>query len=292
MLGLYAETSIHAGTGQNIGVIDLPIQREAHTGWPCIFGSGMKGALRDRAENRHYEQDKDWVLDAFGPSIAIGGVENAGAFLISDARLLLMPMRSLTTHFKWVTCPAIIHRFYQDECRFLGKKPDVQNINSLDTIDDDKVIVVKKSTQNHVHLNEFRFQIKENDSLHGFMERILLLMGDVTLRSSLEQRLTVVSDDMFSHLCRATPVTPHIRLDSHKTVVDGALWFEESLPSDTLLYCGISATDTRRPGSNLKASDLLKNLEDNVFPASDSYLQVGGNETVGMGWCRVSIVKS
>jgi len=32
ILGLLAQTSIHAGTGSNTGVIDLPIQREGHNG--------------------------------------------------------------------------------------------------------------------------------------------------------------------------------------------------------------------------------------------------------------------
>ena len=52
ILGLLAETSIHAGTGQTVGAIDLPIQREKHTNWPCIYGSAMKGALRAQAESR------------------------------------------------------------------------------------------------------------------------------------------------------------------------------------------------------------------------------------------------
>ena len=43
LLGLIAETQIHAGTGRATGVIDLPIMREAHTGWPCVFGSAVKG---------------------------------------------------------------------------------------------------------------------------------------------------------------------------------------------------------------------------------------------------------
>ena len=47
---LVAETSIHAGASESEGAVDLPIQREKHTGWPCIYGSGMKGALRALAE--------------------------------------------------------------------------------------------------------------------------------------------------------------------------------------------------------------------------------------------------
>lgn len=52
ILGLLAQTSIHAGTGQHTGAIDLPIQREGHNGWPRVFGSAVKGALRAHAEER------------------------------------------------------------------------------------------------------------------------------------------------------------------------------------------------------------------------------------------------
>lgn len=63
LLGLLAETSIHAGAGQSGGVIDLPIQREAHTGWPVVYGSAVKGALRALAE----ENNALWLKIVFGP---------------------------------------------------------------------------------------------------------------------------------------------------------------------------------------------------------------------------------
>ena len=95
LLGLLAETSIHAGAGQMAGVIDLPIQREAHTAWPVVFGSAVKGALRTLA----HEQKAPWLTAVFGPETT-NASDHAGALLVSDARLLLLPMRSLTSHFK------------------------------------------------------------------------------------------------------------------------------------------------------------------------------------------------
>ena len=52
VLGLMAQTPIHAGAGKANGVIDLPIQREAHTAWPCIYASSVKGGLRELARER------------------------------------------------------------------------------------------------------------------------------------------------------------------------------------------------------------------------------------------------
>ena len=42
ILGLLAETSIHAGTGRGMGVVDLPVAREAATDYPVIVGSRLK----------------------------------------------------------------------------------------------------------------------------------------------------------------------------------------------------------------------------------------------------------
>ena len=45
MLGLLAETSIHPGAGRSMGVVDLPVAREASTHYPVLVGSSLKGAL-------------------------------------------------------------------------------------------------------------------------------------------------------------------------------------------------------------------------------------------------------
>ena len=43
---LVAEAPIHAGSGSEVGIVDLPIQRESHTGFPKIEGCGnQRGVL-------------------------------------------------------------------------------------------------------------------------------------------------------------------------------------------------------------------------------------------------------
>ena len=72
----------------------------------------------------------------------------------------------------------------------------------------------------------------------------------------LTKRLVLVSDVMFSHLVQAaTPVNAHIALDSAtKTVTGGALWYEETLPPETLLYVPLVAVKARRKESALDAA--------------------------------------
>src|SRR5690625_4475045 len=106
LLGLLAETPIHVGTANGSGVIDLPVAREAVTDYPVIPGSGLKGALRNLFLNSGGNVD-----DLFGRP------DRAGALIISDARILLLPVRSLHGAYRWVTSPYILERYMRDARR-------------------------------------------------------------------------------------------------------------------------------------------------------------------------------
>ena len=107
MLGFLAETPIHPGAGRGIGVVDLPVAREASTDYPVIVGSSMKGALRDKAKTVGMAD-----MDA-----RFGKQDHAGDLVVSDGRLLLLPVRSLTASYRWATCPHLIERYRRDLAR-------------------------------------------------------------------------------------------------------------------------------------------------------------------------------
>lgn len=282
ILGLLAQTSIHAGTGSSTGVIDLPIQREGHNGYPCIFGSSMKGALRTRAEA---QSSKERVKCVFGPDTN-NASDHAGAIMVSDARLLLLPIRSLTSQFKWVTCPAVLKRYQQDAQRF-GQKPAFDNITQ--SLTESNALVSTQATAGNLFLEEYRFTATQHD-LSKIITALAKLMGTADAEADLQRQLVIVSDDMFAHLCQhATPVNAHIAIESAtKTVKSGALWYEETLPPETLLYVGLSATKARAQGAEMPAESILGAVT-GLF-TTKPWLQVGGNETVGMGWCAVQVL--
>lgn len=295
LLGLLAETPIHAGAGHSFGAIDLPIQREAHSDWPCIFGSAVKGALRTRAHDRQMDADDQAVI--FGPDPKDNKAsEHAGALTVSDARLILLPIRSLTGHFKWATCPALLRRLKKD-LRRLGLESEALKVPEPPK---DKALIQqepapkegasKTKSQNRetsLFLEEFRLDVERRD-LTQLIEALARVMPGEDAKKLLENQLVIVEDDLFSHLARyAVPVAAHVRIDNDtKTVADGALWYEESLPPETLFYVGLTAWRARKKGAQQNATEVLKTCLDSLF-GEHAYLQVGGNETVGMGWCRV-----
>lgn len=281
IIGLLAQTSIHAGSGQNTGVIDLSIQREGHNGWPCIFGSAVKGAVRTLAE----DQGNGQIGSIFGSEANITEA-NAGAVAFGDARLLLFPVRSLTSQFKWVTCPAALRRYQNDAAR-MGFAIDCA-IPEV-TWTEELALVAEAQANNRLFLEEYRF----NTQLHDLSQTIKVLRELMPEQDAdnLNKQLVIVSDDMFSFIVQhATPVNAHIAIDTEtKIVMPGALWYEETLPPETLLYFPLSAAGTRKKDEKLDA----KSIRDEVFKLfsgeNGAWLQVGGNETVGMGWCAVRI---
>ncbi|MBL4661956.1 MAG: type III-B CRISPR module RAMP protein Cmr4 [Alcanivoracaceae bacterium] len=286
LIALHAQTSIHAGTGQNTGTIDLPIQRESHNGYPCIYGSGMKGALRSCAEQRGEQCgiDKEIIESLFGPES--GGDGYAGALLISDARLLLLPVRSLTSHYRWVTCPAILQRLKQDAKRF-----DTTFDYSIPQPENNQAMVQKNNdSPAKLFLEEYCFTTKGED----FSALVTILSAFIQYDEAetlLQNQLTIVSDNDFSHLSKnTTPVRARNVLNTD-TKTSENLWYEETLPPETIMYMGVSADNARKKGSDMKSTDVLAKFK-SLFTKDTPWLQVGGNETVGMGWFAVNFLQT
>lgn len=289
LLLLTTETSLHAGTGQSVAGIDLPIQREVHNYWPCVYGSAVKGALRAHAF--HKGQSKDEATILFGPEHGAAAGErdqsHAGALLVGDATLLALPVRSLQSHFKWVTCASALNRFSRTVKRLglalnLPTCPAVQDVQQA-----------WGSSAKTLFLEEFRLTQAQNPAITELAQALAGLSGGALQAQSVQEGLVIVHDDIFTFLVRhATAVNAHIAIDAAtKTVKDGALWYEESLPPETLLYVPISATAARRKGSELQAPAVLAKLTA-LLGQDQAWLQLGGNETTGMGWCRVGINQS
>ena len=285
LMALITETSLHAGAGASLGVVDLPIQREGHNGWPCVFGSAVKGALRDRASQgcSAVPTAQEAIYEVFGPDIN-NAADNAGALAVGDARLLLLPVRSLTSAFKWVTCPEALQRFKRDSER-LGlnlKLPDIPQVAAAQAL--------TAEASGDLFLEEYCFVQQPDVAVQNLATVLATVLPRDAVEDELNKRLVLISDDMFSLLTTmATPVNAHIALNSAtKTTRTGALWYEETLPPETVLYVPLVANKSRRAGSPMGADAIMQTLT--ALFSSKPWLQLGGNETVGMGWCAVKFV--
>src|SRR5690606_27268101 len=108
----------------------------------------------------------------------------------------------------------------------------------------------------------------------------------------LAQRVCVVSDDVLTFFVEtATEVTARIRLDGERlTVEKGGLWYEEALPTETILTGLVQTRTLRKDGKTfIAAEDALTNLR--TILGKRNVVQLGGKATVGRGVCRLSLTE-
>ncbi|MBV1868048.1 MAG: type III-B CRISPR module RAMP protein Cmr4 [Marinosulfonomonas sp.] len=261
IIRLLAETSIHAGIGQSTGALDLPVARERTTHYPVIPGSGVKGAFRVWAAEKAGLDAK--VSRLFGASADedSGTDEGAGSVIFSDARLLLLPVRCLSDTFKWVTCPALLRRLSKD-CARVGVSINMPVVQVAGT-----TYLGANTSDSDLALEELEF------SRSGDIDpRIIDILAGMLTREEIEQRLVILSDQDFTWFARyALPIAARNVLNEAK--ISQNLWYEETLPPDTVMHAILGP----RSG-NEGITDVTNKIE------TVSYIQIGGNETVGQGW--------
>ncbi len=266
MLGMLAETPVHPGAGRSLGVVDLPVAREAATGYPVIVGSSLKGSLREKAEESN-GRDDDAVKRAFGRQ------EHAGDVLVSDARLLLLPVRALDRASRFVTCPQLIERYCRDLARAgIGSVPPP--VPPVPAIESGKVRAAGEPSYLFLEERSFAVAGEPDDTL---VESILPLVRHDVVHDRLRNSLVVVSDDDFAWFARyglQIQARNSLEVGTKKST---SLWYEETLPPDTVMYALLLGRDN---GSLMLVQQLFE---------QDCYLQAGGNATVGQGWFAVAV---
>lgn len=304
-LFLHCQSPMHVGSGSDLGLVDLPIQRESHTGFPKIEASSLKGAIRENFEGKA-KTDDDW----YNIQLAFGfdkdglppGVEKqfskkedcdySGALAFSDARLLLFPVKSFKGIFAYVTCPQVLERFKND-LQICGDTTNAM-LTALSTLPQaNKVAALDLVTSEKIILEDYAFTVQNNDqATKNFATALGKHLGiDIT------KRLVVLPDDVFSDFVKLfTEVITRNKIDNFKgTVAKGALFTEEYLPAESVLYSLVFANSIFTAKEDRKGifkkvdTDTVSEEQkvQNYFATKvadkDGYMQIGGNSTLGKG---------
>jgi len=295
---IYTESSLHCGSGTSLGVIDLPIQREKYTDYPVCQASGIKGVVREWFEtNKRTNGDRDKIRYAFGPDFNRGeGEAHAGAATFTDGRLLLFPVRSLNGVFAYTTSRFALSRFIRD-MQMTGKKIDWK----LPDESKDKIIGVadsKVKDNNKVVLEEYTFDFQEDDGVKAIAEWIAekAVPGGEEYgfwKEKVKKDLLILPEDAFRDFVKlSTEVQARIRINNEtKTVDKGALFYEEALPCDSLLYSVVMAHDPacdsdKRPEGLKNSNDVMTFLSE----INTKRLQFGGDTTIGRGIVNIKFL--
>lgn len=278
VLVVHALSPLHAGTGQSTSAVDLPIARDRATDLPLLPGSSIKGPLRARAR----VSDPKAYTDVFGPETA-NASDHSGGLVFSDARLVLLPVRSVAGTFAWVTSPLLMG-FLARDARHAGVTIPVPPApaDSGCHVAQGSALLLQVGNARKAVLEDL--DLTADATLPADLATALAKLvfpGDEAWQGLLRKRLCLVHDDVMSFLVRhATEVVTRVSIDpATGTAKDGQLWTEENLPSETVL-AGLVETQ-----ANGKKGDFMAMLGTLV----DRPIQLGGKATVGRGRCQLRL---
>jgi CRISPR-associated protein Cmr4 len=333
-LFLICETPLHAGSGSDLGIVDLPIQRERHTDFPKIEGSSLKGALREAVEqkvlkpfrkdaskklevrkklidlNRVFGHDngalkgfsKEEMDNLFDTKdkdgkVVKGKTDFAGAIGFTDARLLLFPVKSMKGVFAWVTCKKVLSQFLSD----MKQTQEGFDIEGINLIDNSKTYVFNVDTStklktDKVVLEEYTFtfdkdlplndavQVNGNENLPDWLAKHLFNDDGSYWCEKVKKDIIVLSDDDFKDFVNlSTEVITRTKISNETgTVENGALFTEEYLPSESVMYSLVLAHQEFRKDNPFTADEVLDFFGENL----NEIIQIGGSATIGKGLVR------
>ena len=291
---IHTVSPMHVGSGSDLGIVDMPIQREGHTSFPKIESSSLKGSIREAFEMRG-RTDLDILLKTYmsfgydetnAPSAVETAFPNkkdrefAGALGFSDARILLFPVKSAKGIFAWITSPMVLNKFIKD----LKISDNEQTFTIVEnSISNDSKINIDN---NSVILEEYQINITKKEDTQTIAEFLSTELDNYEIK----EKLIILSDDDFKDFVTlSTEVITRTKIDNATgTVKDGALFTEEYLPSETVMYSLALASPVMTRVTqiqNLSSEDEVMNFFSSTVP---DIMQIGGNATIGKG--IVSIV--
>jgi CRISPR-associated protein Cmr4 len=244
---------VHMGAGQAIGVIDNPIQREVHTGHPLIAGSGLKGAVR-----HHFTRTwKGQRADQPPVRTRAERLRPCRRDRLHRCHAGHLPGALAEKHLRPCHLPERPGTPQAPRRKRCGHGPCRASTKATARLANAAILTDKR-----LLLEVFDFAGEADAKVTDIAEWLAsnaLPPGDEHefFRNKLRNDLVVLSDTEFGHFVRnATVVEAHVRIDDKTgTAADGALFYTENLPPETLLAGLMLASVERRKGPDRE--DLL-----------------------------------
>ncbi len=311
LLSFSALTPLHVGIGRAGGAVDLPVQRDSF-GYPVIFASSLKGAIKTQA----YHNDSSLMKCLFGPEP--GDEEKySSPVSLTDARLFFMPIRSAKANPVLVTSPKMVGdsldllnlTAYLKEGEGNGLKRIRKALQSLEGVNPElgeayllgEEPKVNLGGRKEVIIGGERFIARDISSVKADDLNSLKDLIISAFKPLIPGRVVVLNDDDALRILNKGIIrVARIRVDRDRKVVErGGLWTEEHLPVGTTFISGVLTSmkryeygGCRGNGSNLGQTDLLSEFSKALKLANDErYLVIGGKESIGKGIVRLKLLR-
>ncbi|MCS3901793.1 type III-B CRISPR module RAMP protein Cmr4 [Methanococcus voltae] len=258
-------TNLHVGSGDTTyGVIDNMVQRDCVTNYPIINSSSLKGALRAFFE---CTGSKDDVVKIFGKDSntnlendALGG---KGKMAFFDAKILFRPVRSNKRPYVLVTCPQALSDFFE-----------YLEISGIKEDEKEGLKQLKQLTKNYKKVEDEKFENISSIKLQeiDLQSHSINIFNDILKGEEL--KIYITTNEEFKNL--ELPVIARNQLENGESK---NLWYEEVVPRKSIFYFMTNCEDT----------ELDKKFEGAI---NEKLVQIGGNATIGYGFCNIDIIKS
>jgi CRISPR-associated protein Cmr4 len=268
---LYSLAPIHCGGEGNLGNI-LEIAREVHTNFPYIPGSSWRGALRDEVSN----QDLDAANVLFGKELGTDGQMGVHQVWFGDARLLWVPMRTMSMNgtdvFTWVSC----HSLIRDHALMAQTNGIVFPSTPVGTRAGTYMVADAQ-----IQVTAFNPEQKKAVALTANWPSSL----STAVKPTWESNCLVLPDADFQVLMEHslwTQVRNKIQDQTNGANQAGSaevFWTDVCIPRDTIFYFTW--------GYNLlKSNPVTSDQHQLLMETLEGLVQVGGQANVGRGWAQ------
>lgn len=246
-------TNLHVGSGEsNYGVVDNLVQRDPITNIPVIHSSSLKGALREYFKDRI---DKVKLNYIFGPDSQRDSTSDSGIghYKFFEANMIVLPVRSN------------VKPFYRATSKFLlediKEKADAFNIEFN--------LPIIPFTNNAPSVSTASILEPETGCILEDWDAI----GNLNIENGnnyIGENPALFHTDSFKELANHLPVIARNQLENGESK---NLWYEEVVPRESRFVFFVT-TD----------GNYEKDFEDKL---NGKVVQIGGNASIGYGYCKV-----
>jgi CRISPR-associated protein Cmr4 len=263
---LYSLAPIHCGGEGNLGNIS-EIAREAHTNFPYIPGSSLRGSLRNEVVEYQGEEVGNRL---FGQELTDGKM-GVHQIWFGDGRLLWVPMRTMSRAgkdvFTWVSCPTLLR-----DCALISRR----NFDGFSDLE--RAVGSRKDTyivaDARIEVEAMTDEQKQSIDLNRNWSNSL---GDDAKINWTNNRI-VLPDNDFQVLMEHALWT-QIR----NRISDGGgaemFWTDVCIPRDTIFYYAWGYSVAKNNPIESQDRDLMGEILTGL-------IQVGGQANVGRGWVQ------
>ena len=275
---IHAVSNMHAGKGDSTyGIIDKEVQRDVISNLPTIHASGLKGAFRElftcqAGENEEELKKVEFVFGTKkgssdgkeGSQIMGNDRENQpGAYNFHNAHLLVLPVRSNHNYFYRATSPAVLGNFLNQLEHFDTTFDFTASLEALSKLKPKEGSPIIFDGTSKVLLEALTENATKQDWPSG--------VNQAAIAALLGERIAICHEADFKGICEELPVIARNYLENG---ISRNLWYEEVVPRESRFYFALA-----HPANNTYFAEFMKECK--------QYAQIGGNASVGYGYCKI-----